>query len=136
MNMKANIVNTLIFTLAIFLSVSTAAAQDAKPADASPATDAQHPGMRSPNDQHLEMLHRLGLTEEQMQQIKKIHIDQKQNMDPAQKRLRDATRALNDAIYADQVNDADVQSRLNEVQAARGDVETIRYATELSVRHV
>jgi len=63
-------------------------------------------------------------------------MEQRPAMDQAQTRLREASRALNEAIYADQVNEADIQTRLSELQQARNDVEKARYMTELSVRRV
>jgi len=133
--MKTNYFQTIIFFAVTLIFASGAAAQDSKQPTASPA-DVQRPAMRSPNDPHLEMLRNLGLTDEQVQQIKKIHMDQRPLMDQAQKRLREANRSLNDAIYADQVNEADFQARLSEFQIARGEVERTRYLTELSVRRI
>jgi len=133
--MKTNLFSTLVLAIAACASVSVAVAQESKPAAAPPA-DGQRHSMRSRADGHVELLHSLGLTEDQMVQIKKIHMEQKAQMDQAQKRLREASRALNETIYADQVNESDVQTRLSELQLSRAEVEKIRYSTELSVRRI
>lgn len=118
-----------------FLFASVIAAQDAKPADA-PPPDAQRQSMKRMQDDHADFLHRLGLSEEQFQQIRKLHQEKKPLMEAAQKRLREASRALNEAMYADQANDADVQARINDLQAARSEVEKLRFTTEYAVRRL
>ena len=55
-------------------------------------------------------------------------------MQEAQRRLRDANRALDKAIYADLVNDSDVQGCLREFQAAQADLAKLRFENELAVR--
>lgn len=130
-----NYIKIFLLTLMAFVFALTAIAQDSKPADA-PPSEAQRPDMRRFHDNRADLLHRLGLTEEQMQQIRKLHTDRKPLMDEAQKRLREATRALNEAIYADQVNNDDIQARLRDRQVAQAEVEKIRFMTELSVRRI
>jgi Spy/CpxP family protein refolding chaperone len=119
-----------IFLLLVAGCISTAIAQDGRPADPPPQ---QIKGLR---DNHADMLHQLGLSEDQLQQIRKLHAAKRPLMDAAQKRLREATKALNDAIYADQVNDADIQIRLKDRQAAQAEVEKLRFMTELAVRRI
>jgi Spy/CpxP family protein refolding chaperone len=132
-DMRNNRFKTFILLAASFVFVSAAAAQDPRPPD---STEQQRPAMKPQNDRQFDLLHSLGLTEEQTQQIRKIHLDQKPLMDAAQKRLRESNRALNEAIYSDQLNEADVQVRLRALQVARGEVEKIRFMTELSVRRI
>ncbi len=57
-------------------------------------------------------------------------------MREAQERLREANRNLDQAIYADVANDAEVQTRLKEVQSAHAEVIKIKSATELAVRKI
>lgn len=92
--------------------------------------------MDRPRDVRAHFLHSLGLSEEQIQQIRQINIERKPLMDAAQKRLHEAIRTLDTAIYADQVADADVEARLKDVQTAQADVARIRYLNELAVRRV
>jgi Spy/CpxP family protein refolding chaperone len=83
-----------------------------------------------------QILRELGLSREQIQQIKRIHEDRREQMQSAQMRLRDANRSLDQAIYADTVNEDEIQTRLKEVQIAQGEVIKIRNLTELAVRKV
>jgi Spy/CpxP family protein refolding chaperone len=57
-------------------------------------------------------------------------------MDAAQKKLRDATRSLNETIYADQVNESEVEARIKDRQVAQAEVERLRFMTELAVRRI
>jgi Spy/CpxP family protein refolding chaperone len=111
-----------------------AAAQDGKPPDGQP--DGQRPAANQPQDDRGNALRQLGLSREQVQQIRRINIERKPLMDEAQKRFREANRALDEAIYADNVNDADFQARLKDVHAAQAEVARIRFMNELSVRKV
>jgi Spy/CpxP family protein refolding chaperone len=54
----------------------------------------------------------------------------------AQIRLRAANRALDAAIYADQVSDSDVEARIAEAQAAQAEVAKLRSMNEYAVRKV
>jgi Spy/CpxP family protein refolding chaperone len=84
----------------------------------------------------MELFRRLGLSQEQMQQIRRINQEKQPLMRDAQKRLGDANRALDIAIYADTVNEDDIQTRLKEVQAAHNEMVKIRSSVELAVRKV
>lgn len=81
-------------------------------------------------------LRQLGLSNEQIEQIRRINIDRRAQMEAAQKRLKEANRALDAAIYADVVNDSEVQTRLAEVNAAQNDVAKMRFMNELAVRRI
>ncbi len=134
--MKAQNYFKTIFLLAFaFILSSAVIAQDAKPTDA-PPPEAQRPAMKQFQDRHADFLHRLGLTEEQLQQIRKIHQEKKPLMEDAQKRLREATRVLNEAIYSDQVSEGDIQARLSDRQLAQAEVEKLRFMNEFAVRRL
>lgn len=83
-----------------------------------------------------EILRELGLSKEQMQQIRRINGERKQQMDDAQMRFREANRNLDMAIYADNVKEDEIQTRLKEVQLAQAEIIKIRSLTELAVRRV
>ena len=51
-------------------------------------------------------------------------------------RFRAANLALDEAIYADSPNDADVQARMKEVQLAQAEIIKIRITSELAIRKV
>lgn len=93
----------------------------------------------NPSQNHLprpNLLRQLGLTQDQIAQIRQINQDRKPQIRAAQNRLREANRNLDEAIYADAANDAEIQARLKEVQAAHADVIRIRSLTELAVRRI
>jgi Spy/CpxP family protein refolding chaperone len=130
-----NYFNIAVLFTAVFLSAGMISAQEAKPTG-DPAAGDQRPVVKEMHDRGMDMLHQLGLSPEQVQQIRQIHVEQKPQMEAAQKRLREATRALNEAIYADQVNEADVHARIKERQIAQANVDRIRFMTEFAVRKV
>ncbi len=110
-----------------------ASAQDTKTAE--PQPDVQQP---APNQQDVRgnMLRQLGLSREQIQQIRRMNQERKPQMEEAQRRFREANRALDAAIYADEVNDADVQARLKDVQIAQAEIQRLRFMNELAVRRI
>lgn len=118
----------------VFLAVTIAAAQDGKPVDG-PQQD-QRPAANQPQDIRTNVLRQLGLSREQVQQIRRMNIERKPLMDDAQKRFREANQALDQAIYAETVNETEVQARLKEVQLAQAEVAKIRFMNELAVRRI
>ncbi|MEO8041763.1 MAG: hypothetical protein ABI646_04040, partial [Acidobacteriota bacterium] len=69
-----------------------------------------------PQDDHADgrpnLLAELGLTREQIQQIRRMNQERRPVMMLAQHRLREANRALDMAIYANTVSDSDFQISL------------------------
>lgn len=120
----------LLFT-AIFLNGVAASAfgQDIPPPDGQ--TAARPEGSQRPN-----LLAELGLTQDQVRQIRKINQERKPEMTAAQRRMREANRKLDMAIYSDAVNEDDVQVRLKEFAAAQAEVIRLRFTSELAVRKV
>ena len=57
-------------------------------------------------------------------------------MDAAQERLHDANKALDEAIYADTLNEQDMQAKMKEAQLAQAEVVKIRFMNELEVRKI
>lgn len=122
--------------LAAVVGLAPAAnAQDEGPENRPPQNNAgrhsAHPGDGRDN-----MLRRLGLSEDQIQQIRAINMERRPDMAEAHKRVREATRALDAAIYADKIDEADVQQRIKDVQVAQAEVARLRFMTELAVRQV
>lgn len=89
-----------------------------------------------PADVRANALRQLGLTREQMMEIRKINQARKPQMQQAQDRLRAANRALNESIYADTVNETEFQAKLREFHAAQAEVARIRFVNEMAVRRV
>lgn len=89
-----------------------------------------------PNVQPRRLLEQLGLSREQIQQIRRINQEKQPLMREAQEKLREANRALDLAIYADTVNEEEVKNRLKDVQLAQAEVIRIRTMMEFEVRKV
>jgi Spy/CpxP family protein refolding chaperone len=121
----------IIFTiLGVLLLAGVVTAQDAKP------VETPSPGVNQPQDVRGNALRQLGLSMEQMQQIRRLNMARKPMMDEAQKRVREATQALNQVIYADEVNEVEFHARLREFQLAQAEVAKLRFLNELGVRRI
>lgn len=95
------------------------------------------PQRQAANQQpQVNMLRQLGLNREQIQRLQQINRTRKPLMDAAQEKLRSANRLLDEAIYADEVSDADVQARLKDVQLAQAEVFRVRFTSELAIRRM
>lgn len=120
----------LIFTsLFLIFSFSVVNAQ----APNSLQEEANFPAERPPRPN---LLLELDLSKNQIQQIRRLNRERKPIMQESQRRLREANRALDEAIYSDSDNEAEIQSRLKEVQSAHTEVIRNRTATERAVRRI
>ncbi len=117
--------------LFLFLAAFTvgAAAQDGPP----PPQDASQFERQEPRPNLLESL---GLTQDQVRQIRVMNRDRKPLMDAAQRRLRQANRALDMSIYGDALDENVVRERLREFQQAQNEVASIRFKSELDLRKI
>lgn len=82
------------------------------------------------------LLRELGLSHEQVQAIRRMNQARRPLMEDATRRLREANRALDMAIYADNLNQDDVDARLKELQSAQAEVAKLRFQGELELRKV
>ncbi len=82
------------------------------------------------------LLAELGLSREQIQQIRRMNQERRPAMMQAQRRMQEANRALDMAIYRDSVRDEEFQNCLKDVQAAQAELARLRFESELSVRKV
>jgi Spy/CpxP family protein refolding chaperone len=99
--------------------------------------DRFQPGQPSPAaEQRPNLLQELGLSQEQVQAVRRINQQRKPVEQAARRRFQEAQRALNMAIYGDDVNDADVQAKLTEFQTAQAELARIKFTNELAVRKV
>jgi Spy/CpxP family protein refolding chaperone len=115
-----------LFSATFVLSVP-AYCQDGTP-DVSAESD------RRPDDRRPNLLAALGLSPEQIQQIRRMNQERRPAMMEAQRRLREANRNLDMSIYGENVTDAEFQAKLKEFHAARAEVDRIRFESENSVR--
>ena len=120
-----------LFAVLLFCGAAFGFAQEHEPADAAGRSvdSSRQEGRPS-------LLRELGLSHEQMRQIRQINIQRKPQMERAQSAHRDAMKALDAAIYADIVNDSDVSARIRDLQTAQAEIATLRFESELSVRKV
>jgi Spy/CpxP family protein refolding chaperone len=82
------------------------------------------------------VLRELNLTEPQIRQIRVINRISREKMCEANFRLIESRKSLNEAIYADNADEATVLARLREFQAAQAEVTGIKLRTEFEIRKV
>jgi len=82
------------------------------------------------------VLRELGLTGEQAQAIRRINQERRSALDAAGRRLREANRSLDEAIYADTADDSLIKTRLAELQSAQSEAASLRFEKELAIRRV
>ena len=130
--MKIRTISPKLITLiaVVIFPVLYVNAQDEPADDMRPAQN-ERPGRQRPN-----LIRELGLTPKQIKQVRQINQETKPLMEAAQARLRDANRELDVSIYSDGVQQADVNQRLTDFQAAQAEVAKIRFMKELAVRKV
>jgi Spy/CpxP family protein refolding chaperone len=119
-----------IFLLAMFCLPVALIAQDSGP-DIVDDARSEQAKMRRPD-----LFRELGLSEEQMQTLRRLNMDRKPVEQQARRRFQEASRELNFAIYADAVNDAVFQARLKDFQDAQAELARIKFSNELAVRKI
>ena len=125
---RFNFFSLFFAALTMIFSFSAVNAQDEMP----PENQNRPAGReRRPN-----LLAELGLTQEQRRQIRRINLEKRPLARDAQQRLREANRNLDRAIYADSVNETEIQARLKDVQSAQSELIKIRFTNELAVRRI
>ena len=90
---------------------------------------AQDPAPASPD-----VIQHLQLTPEQRQRIRIIFADNKDERQTANRRLREANAALDQALDADPVDETVVEQRINELAAAHAAQTRMRVRMELRIR--
>ncbi len=94
------------------------------------------PNKQTERERRPNLLAELGLTQNQRQQLRRINIEKRPLVRNAQQRLREANRNLDHAIYADNVNETEIQARLKDVQTMQAELIKIRFTNELAVRRI
>jgi Spy/CpxP family protein refolding chaperone len=104
------------------------------------AAQAQEQGEPQPTPQRparaLNLMQRLNLSREQRQRLREIRMQSEVELRAHTRRVRLARRALDEAIYADAVDEALIEQRARELSAAQSALVRLRAATELKVRRV
>ncbi len=83
-----------------------------------------------------DLLRQLNLTPDQIERIRAIQLQSRDERRLVSERLRDARRALDEAIYQDNVDESLVEQRARELAAAQIAAERFRAMTELRIRRV
>ncbi|MBC7909419.1 MAG: Spy/CpxP family protein refolding chaperone [Pyrinomonadaceae bacterium] len=117
-----------------FFTHSQAFAQE-EDAPPPPPIDAR-PGDRPQPPNEVDLIRQLNLTPEQIKQIREIRESNADNWRQTRQRLGRARHALNEAIYADNASEADIEARAREVATAQTEFERLRALTELRIRRV
>ncbi len=102
-------------------------------------TDAS--SQRPPSDdgqprQRPNLFRALGLSEEQVQQIRAANEEIRPKMSEVTRKLRDANRELDRTIYADEVDEAEFAKKLEIYRAAQAEMSELRFNSELAVRRI
>jgi Spy/CpxP family protein refolding chaperone len=87
-------------------------------------------------EQNANLADQLKLTPEQVGRIATIREQTKEERRVINQRLRQAQRALEDAIYSDNANETLIEERARELSAAQAEALHLRTRTELNVRRV
>ena len=116
-----------IFLIAINAITSTVAFGQPEP----PPEGTQFVENRRPN-----LLQSLGLNKDQIRQIRQLNQTFQPQKQDAQRRFNQANKALDEAVYADDVNESIIKDRLNEVQLAHAELIKTRTMMDTSIRKV
>lgn len=119
-------IHLILILLLSVLFFSNADAQEQTP-DTQGFTDVKRP---------VRLLQELGLTQQQIQQIRRINAARRPIMQAAQQKSRQANRNLDAAIYADEPNEELVKERTKEASLAQTEVIKERTITEFMIRKV
>ena len=88
------------------------------------------------NDRRPDLLAQLGLSPEQVQQFQRLNRHHRPLMNEAQRRMREANRELDMAVYADVVSDDLVQAKIKAFHDAQAEVNRLRFGHELNIRKI
>ena len=123
-------IHSLLLSLAVLIVFAgSAAAQRAQSMDGSDMRARQGNPRRN-------LFRQLGLNPAQLRQIGQLNRRRRPIMEAAQLRFREANRRLDDAIYSDQLNEAEVQDRIKDVQTSQAELIRLRSMSELSIRKI
>ncbi len=125
--LKFKLVGLIFFGVLFFLPFSSVKAQEEKPLQTEQTIN---------KNSRPSLLSELDLTAGQIRDIRRINRENRPLRRLAQQRLRQANRDLDEAIYADNLDDAEIRLRVAELQNAQIKVIKARSTSELAVRGV
>lgn len=85
---------------------------------------------------HNNLADQLKLSPEQLEKIKGIHEQTKEERRVVNQRVRQSQRALEDAIYSENASEALIEERARELASAQTEAVRLRARTELNIRRV
>jgi Spy/CpxP family protein refolding chaperone len=118
---------TILFIFLLAVSSSRVLAQN--PGDAPQGDQAQA-------NQGADWKVQLKLTPDQLEKIRAITEQNRVEGQPIRRRVNQAQRALEEAIYSDNVNESEIEQRARELAEAQAAQVRMRAMTELSIRRV
>jgi Spy/CpxP family protein refolding chaperone len=121
---KINFVSLVLMFLLTVLAFSTVSAQDDEFVNQKKAA------------RPFRMMQELGLTREQVQQIRRINQERRPIMQDAARRWRQANRELDLAVYADNATEEEIKELLKAAQTAQAELLKERTQTEYLIRKV
>jgi len=129
---------TSVFVALVLLTCAgvVAASGQERGADANARPAPHKPRGGRGGDDSLRLLRILSLTPEQRAQIKAIRRETEPEVRLFGGRLREARRALDEAIYSDNLEESIVEERAREVGSALAAAVRLRALTELKIRRV
>jgi Spy/CpxP family protein refolding chaperone len=137
--LRAPFLRALAFTLLCFAAAAPAAsAQEPSPdfvrgRDERPEPEGARSHGRNPQGG---LLRRLGLTPEQHRLLREVRRQSESEARALSLRLGEARRALDEAIYAETLDERAVEERARELAAAQGALVRLRARNELRVRQI
>ena len=87
-------------------------------------------------DKREAIMQELGLTDEQKTQLRDLNKARKPQMLGAQKRFREAMKALDASIYADVFDEYTYNLRLADLQKSQAEVKRLRLENEVNIRKI
>ncbi len=121
--------NILLIAFFVFTAGLSVFAQE-------PAQPSETPQPTANQDTRAALLRQIGLSPDQVRQIRRMNMDRKPLMEAAQQRLRAANKSLDEAIYSDSPDESQIQERVKEAQMAQADVIRLRSMNELALRRI
>lgn len=123
---------TISNVLFLFLAVSTLYGAVAMGQDTADIGDPEQP----PTQERPNLMRALGLRPEQVQQFRRFNQEWRPKRQAAAMQLRTANRELDQAIYADLLDEGQVRSKLAAFQEAQKEVARLRFEEELAIRKI
>lgn len=134
--MKHFILSTLLLTASLAIFAGAAMAQDNPPPPPPEGERMGPPPGQQPPDDRGEILRDLNLSQDQFKSIRKLLGDNAPKVRAAQQDFREAQEALDDAIYADSVDETLVQNLTKRSADAQATLMRLRTANEFAIRRV